>query len=107
MGERRGKIRHSDESRNPEEKGGGAVPFACVRRRERAKRCSQGMPYQPKTHEHPPNPLAFHEGGRFLAPLGMTWASEGCNGAEDVVKPLCIPPLEKGEGAAPNPPCVP
>ncbi len=23
---------------------------------------------------HPPNPLALREGGRFLAPLGMTWA---------------------------------
>ena len=23
--------------------------------------------------KHPPSPLTLHEGGRFLAPLGMTW----------------------------------
>ncbi len=55
--------------------------FSVRGRGERSE--TQGMRWQLLNCEHPPSPLTLREGGRFLAPLGMTWLAAGIQRGRD------------------------
>ena len=81
--------------------GGMYAPFACVRGRERAKRCERGMHCQLLNCGHPPSPLRFTKGEIPRSArndrrwLGMTGGCSESQGASAITGCEC----EGGESA--------